>query len=166
MKFGFEKLGRPLEFDTYTNNQWRGADDVITQIQKYSMVNGWRSKKVIRDVISKCLEEPKHDAGVRSRMREPRQRKMDDEDVELTTNALRHGAGTIWATCYLNHDRIHNKNKEGVDRSTMIRTMTGKYNASVHRRQKKKPTGSNEKESKWAKARFVLAKQFLFQIGK
>ena len=163
IQYAFSKLGSPTELNDANNNVWRGPDGTIKQIQDYVMVSGWRSAKTIRSILTKTLHDPDHDAGIRIKMRDERQRKMSESDARFVMKSLRHGSGMNMVTAYLNHDRIHKHNQTGLSESTIRRTMQKKYDAIVHRRQKK-PTGSDDAEAKWTRARLQLSKQFLYQV--
>ena len=73
VQYGFIKLGMPSEFNEFGNNQWRGPHGLIKKLQDYADISGWRSKKIVREIIRKCSERGKaFDAGRREKMGAPR----------------------------------------------------------------------------------------------
>ena len=163
-------MGQPAEYDEFGTNQWldrKGKKGVISQLQAYAGVSNWRSRKTIREIISRTLTDHTFDAGVRENMRKNRKRKMIQSDADLAGKMLRHGSGTHWAATFVNNKIINDASrgeKHVITRRTLERTLKGKYDALVHRRQSKK-TGSKDKNSVWAKSRLALTTQLLIQLG-
>ena len=62
---------------------------MIEKLQKYVGIKGWRALKVIKEIIVKCKEDAKFDAGERVSMKRRRKRKMKQEDVDLAGKMLR-----------------------------------------------------------------------------
>ena len=166
VQHGFMMLGQPPEYDENDANQWRGPEGIISTLQEYVGLSGWRSKKVIKEIIRKCLQDPLFDADNREKGQKPRKRKLKQKGANLAGKMLRHGSGTHWAATFVNRSTLDNggSEKDTVSRRTLERTLKNKYDAIVHRRQTKK-TGSKDKNSVWAKARTALGKQLLIQLG-
>lgn len=167
VQHGFLRMKQPAEYDEFGRNQWSGDQGVISQLQKYAGIHGWRSRKTIREIISKVLKCGKsYDAGIRERMRRPRKRKMNQSDVDLAAKMLRSNSGSQFATIAINNKiEIEGRGEKAkISRRTLERTLQKKYDTTVHRRQTK-GTGSKDKESIWAIARTQLAKQLLVQLG-
>ena len=164
-------MKKPDEYDEFGRHQWRGDHGVISQLQIYAGVHGWRSRKMIQQIITKMKTltgkaSLKHDEGMRERLRRPRKRKMNQSDVDLAAKMLRTNSGSQFATIAINNKiEIEGRGEKAkITRRTLERTFKDKYDAIVHRRQTK-GTGSNNKESIWAIARTLLSKQILIQLG-
>ena len=168
IQFGYMQMGLVPEYDDYGNNLWRGPNGVVQQLQNYAGTSGTRNKKVVREIMEKCLTlGDSYDAGERSKMKRPRKRKLTQEEADLGGRVLRSGLGSKWAATYINRERIDRlgDDKAGVDTRTLERTLHGKYNAKLHHRQKR-ATGLRDKNSIWAGARLSFCKQMLSQLGK
>ena len=136
-------MGSPPQFDDNENEVWSGPDGVVQQLQNYAGTCGWRNKKVVRNILKACQEhgEP-FDAGERVKMRKPRKRKLEHDDLNLAGKMLRGGSSAKWATTVVNHQILNQDNGRGQDdvvcRQTVTRTIKNKYDGIVHRRQKKR----------------------------
>ena len=172
MQYKFQQMGMPQERDEYGNERWRGPTGVIKHILDWAGTSGWRSRKTCREVMTECLSKhaagEKYDAGQRVKMQRQRKRKLNQDDVNLAALMLRTGAGIKWASTMVNHKIIGGDGgrSEGnvVCAKTVFNTLKDKYDATVHRRQKK-GTGSRDKYSIWATARRAFTTQLYFQLG-
>ena len=166
VQYGYEKMQKPSEYDEFGRPQWRGVDGVISQLQRYAGLTGWRSKKVIKEIIQKCNENVNFDAGKRTTMCLPRKRKLNQADVDIAGKMLRTGSSTAWAATAINNriSFMGRGEKAKVTRRTLERTLKKKYDAKVHRRQSK-GTGSKDKNSTWAKSRLSLNEQLMMQLS-
>ena len=166
IQYGYDKMGQPVEYDELGRTQWRGPSGVVAKLQEYADVHGWRSKKIIKEIIGKCRQNPKFDAGKRVKMCAPRKRKLNQSDINLAGKIINSGSSTGWAASAVNN-RIAfmgRGEKAKVDRRTLERTLHDKYDAITHRRQTK-GTGSKDKYSTWAVARKALCGQVLTQLS-
>ena len=122
---------------------------------------------MIREILKKCNAEDSknYDAGVRSNLRKPRKRKLNQSDIDLAGKMLRSGSGSQFATIAVNNkiEQEGRGQKAKVSRRCLEKTFKKKYDAKVHRRQTK-GTGSKDVNSTWAKSRAALVKQLLFQF--
>ena len=167
IQYGFIRMGKPAERNEFGNNVWRGPTGVIAKLQKFAGTSGPRNKLLVKKIIRKTLElGKKYDAGERTLMKQPRKRKLNQDDVNLAGQMLRSGCGERWTTAHVNKERISREGNAdaGVDIRTLDRTLKTKFNAIVHKRQKK-GTGSKDKNSIWARARVSFCKQLLTQLG-
>ena len=172
VQYKYAMLDMPKQFNRFGKEVWSGPDGVIQYIQNWAGTSGWRNKKVIREVMNECLKaaqnKEKYDAGQRVKMQRPRKRKMNQDDANLAGLMLRTGAGVKWSATMINHKIIngsHGRSSSNVIcRNTVANTLKGKYDAKVHRRQKK-GTGSRDKTSIWATARNAFTRQLYYQLG-
>ena len=166
VQYAYNKMDRPAEYDEFGNPQWRGPSGVISALQTYAGVHGWRSKKVVREIIEKCQTDTNFDSGKRVKMSAPRKRKLNQSDVDLAGKMLRTGSSTAWTASAINNriEFMGRGNKAKVTRRTLERTMHDKYDAITHRRQTK-GTGSKDKNSTWAKSRKSISEQLVTQLS-
>ena len=85
-------------------------------------MNGWRSKRIIKEIITRVQNEDdnKYDAGKRERMSQPRKRKMNQDDVNLAEKMLRHGSGTHWTATFVNRNILDNNRGSGATVSKLV----------------------------------------------
>ena len=169
VQHGYLRMNCPSEYDENGNHQWSGNNGVISQLQNFAGITGWRSRKVIRQIMKKMKSlapGQTYDAGIRESSRKPKKRKMTQSDVDLAGKMLRNNSGSQWATIAVNNkiEAEGRGQKAKVSRRTLERTLKKKYDAIVHRRQTK-GTGSKDVNSIWAIARNALSRQLLVQLG-
>ena len=110
IQYAYIKMGKPPEYNQVGQNKWKdreGRPGLIEQIQNYVGVSGWRSVKLIRQIVHRCQTDKNFDADKREVMCKPRKRKMRQKDVNLAGKMLRYGAGTQWAATFVNHQIRH-----------------------------------------------------------